>query len=220
MSQDGGFIGGGWLHLAKGKLCSEQWNSCSHLAQHMADVLRQIPSDLSAGSKPEILAEARVLSHRNPACTPRRCACMHTLLSFHQFFGGHTCVIFIPRFGCADWVTFWRKDESLGVVATIQHCTPSYCVFIWVACWSQGTAFWFSKKAMQACLILSYVKCTDCFMNHYSLLIHCLSKVWAAIQPVKYFAVRKGCLICERGLDSFYNIPSLQLISFEVPGFL
>lgn len=152
--------------------------------------------------------------------TTQMCMHTHTVLFFHQLFGGDTRVIFILRFGCADWVSFWRKDESLGVVATIQHCTPSYWVFIWVAFRSQGTAFWFSKKAMQSCLILLYVKCTDCFMNHYSLLIHCLNKVWTAIQPVKYFAVSKGCLICERGLDSFYNIPSLQLISFEVPGFL
>lgn len=40
------------------------------------------------------------------------------------------------------------------------------------------------------------------------------------MQPVKRFAVSKGCLICERGLDSFYNRLSLKLIAFEVPGFL
>lgn len=85
--------------------------------------------------------------------------------------------ILLLHFGCADWVSCWTWDESLGVAAASQHCMSSYWAFIWVVCWSQGTAFYLSKKAMQYYLILSCIKCTDCFMNHCSLLIQFLNRV-------------------------------------------
>lgn len=166
--------------------------------------------------------EVNVLSHRSTACTSHMWTCAHIVLfSSLGGVGGNVRVKF--SYCILDVLSEWvagEKRSHLGVVAAVQHYTPSYCVFIWLACRSQGTAFWLSKKAVQYYLILSCIKCTDCFMNHYLLLIRFLNKVWATIQPVKYFAVSKRRLICERGLDSFCNILSLKLISFEVLGFL
>lgn len=215
---------GSLLCSAKTKLSPEKRNSCNHLPQHMADVLRQIPSDLSVGSQTEILTEAQKWTsfHIEVLHAHHTCEHVHILSFFHHLGGGGNvrvkfsyCILDVQSERVAG-----EKRSHLGVVAAVQHYTPSYCVFIWLACWLQGTAFWLSKKAVQYYLILSCIKCTDCFMNHYLLLIRFLNKVWATIQPVKYFAVSKRRLICERGLDSFCNILSLKLISFEVLGFL
>lgn len=158
-------------------LSPEKQNSWDHLCHHIADVLRQIPSNLPVGSQTEILSIAQKWTsfHREVLYGH-----MHILFSFYPFWGwvGRGMSEILPlHFGCADWVSCWRWDESLGVVAASQHCMPSCWVFIWVVCWSQGTAFCLSKKAVQCHLILSCIKCTDCFMNHCSLLIQFLNRV-------------------------------------------
>lgn len=137
----------------------------SHLPGHMADVLRQIPSDLTAGSKSETLPGAwkRTLSHIEMLPAHRTDVHMHTYCPFfHQLWEGHACNFDTAHWMC--WLDEFLKNSWIirsGCNSSALH--PSYSVFIWVACWSQGTAFRFSKKAVQYCLILSCLKLYSLF---------------------------------------------------------
>lgn len=159
----------------------------NHPPGHTADVLRQIPSDLTAGSKPETPtgAQKQTLSHIEMLPAHHTDVHIHTYCPFfHQPWEGHACNFHTAHWMC--WLGEFLKSSWIirsGCNSSALH--PSFGVFIWVACWLQGTAFWFSKKAVQYSLILSCLKCTACFMNHCSLLICCLNKAWAAVQPVK-----------------------------------
>lgn len=83
------------LCSAETKLSPEKWNSCSHLCQHVADVLRQIPSDLSAGSQTEILTVAQKRTSFCIEILHARHTCEHVLiLSFFSSLLGRRTLDF------------------------------------------------------------------------------------------------------------------------------
>lgn len=123
--QSGGFIGE-FATLSR-RFCF------NHPSGHMADVLRQIPSDLTAGSKPETLTGAwkQTLSHIEmlPAhCTDVH---MHTHCPFcHQLWEGHACNFHTAHWMC--WLDEFLKNSWIirsGCNSSALH--PSYSVFIW-----------------------------------------------------------------------------------------